>query len=228
MRMLRFSVSGVRSRLVALVMVAGAGGAAVLAACVGGAPLGDGPAGAESTDPTGPGEAAIALEELASPGGYGFATRELVLVDETRPTPPNRGYPGSPVRTLPTRIYYPALPYTLAASPPPEDPVPVAPGGPFPIVAYAHGFTSRGEPGRFMGEHLASHGYIVVAPLFPLTRGDAPGGPTMAVAQAPVSCFLGAPVFPRSLPTLRGRRDAAVFLTVILDKLPDVEVQVKL
>ncbi|HSO00034.1 MAG TPA: hypothetical protein VLS89_17190 [Candidatus Nanopelagicales bacterium] len=27
--------------------------------------------------------------------------------------------------------------------------------------------------------------------------------------------------------TLRGRRDSAVFLTVILDKLPDVEVQVK-
>jgi dienelactone hydrolase len=47
-------------------------------------------------------------------------------------------------------------------------------------VAYAHGFTSLGDNARYFGEHLASHGYIVAAPLFPLTRRDAPGGPTIA------------------------------------------------
>jgi dienelactone hydrolase len=31
-----------------------------------------------------------------------------------------------------------------------------------------------------MCEHLATHGYICVVPLFPLSNGDAPGGPTLA------------------------------------------------
>ncbi|MDX1384194.1 MAG: hypothetical protein R3190_11155, partial [Thermoanaerobaculia bacterium] len=31
--------------------------------------------------------------------------------------------------------------------------------------------------GTFLGEHLASHGYVVVAPDFPLTHAGAPGGP---------------------------------------------------
>jgi dienelactone hydrolase len=202
------------------------------------------------------------LELFGSRGPYGFATRDYTFVDPTRSTPPNNSYPGSPVRTLRTRVFYPAFPPELTASPPPAVPVPIAHAGRFPIVAYAHGLTSRGEPSRFMCEHLATHGYICVAPLFPLSNGDAPGGPTLAdlgnqpgdldfvmnqvaqvpeigpavdtkkrgimgfsagglttllatyhptlqipnikasVAQAPVSCFLGAPVFSRSIPTL--------------------------
>jgi len=133
----------------------------------------DGPHGADPEPPW-------KLLALSAGGPYGFATRDLVLVDETRPVPATPTSAGAPERTLPTRVYYPAVPRWLTASPPPEQPVPVAPGGPFPIVAYAHGLTSRGLPARFMAEHLASHGYIVVAPLFPLTRGDAPGGPTVA------------------------------------------------
>jgi dienelactone hydrolase len=31
-----------------------------------------------------------------------------------------------------------------------------------------------------MAEHLATHGYIIAAPRFPLSSGDAPGGPTIA------------------------------------------------
>ena len=122
------------------------------------------------------------LLALAANGPYGFATRDFVFVDETRTVPATASYPGAPVRTLPTRVYYPALPPWLAASPPLEERVPVAAGGPFPVLAYAHGLTSRGENARFHAEHLASHGYIVAAPLFPLSRGDAPGGPTLADA----------------------------------------------
>lgn len=117
------------------------------------------------------------LEALSSPGPYGFATRDFVFVDTTRPTPPNADFPGAPERTLRTRVFYPVCSPRLEASPPPPTRVPVASGGPFPLLAYAHGFTSRGEPVRFMAEHLATHGYIIVAPRFPLSAGDAPGGP---------------------------------------------------
>lgn len=122
----------------------------------------------------------VALDLFSAPGVYGFATRDYVFVDTTRPTPPNNSYPGAPTRTLRTRVFYPAWPPGLTASPPPAVPVPIANDGPFPIVAYAHGLTSRGEPSRYMCEHLATHGYICVAPLFPLSNGEAPGGPTIA------------------------------------------------
>ncbi|HSP79616.1 MAG TPA: hypothetical protein VLQ93_13855 [Myxococcaceae bacterium] len=119
------------------------------------------------------------LESLASPGPYGFATRDFVFVDTSRPTPPNRDYPGAPQRTLPTRVWYPACPPDTAASPPPGDRIPVASGGPFPLLAYAHGLTSLGDTARFVTEHLATHGYVVIAPLFPLSNRNAPGGPTI-------------------------------------------------
>ena len=118
-------------------------------------------------------------EALSSSGPYGFATRDFIFVDESRPTPPNGPYPGAPTRTLRVRVWYPVC-APLEASPPPDTRVPVASGGPFPLLAYAHGLTSRGEPVRFVAEHMATHGYITVAPRFPLTAGDAPGGPTIA------------------------------------------------
>ncbi|WP_187345081.1 alpha/beta hydrolase family protein [Cystobacter ferrugineus] len=99
-------------------------------------------------------------------------------MDNSRPTAPNRSFPGAPQRTLPTRIYYPVCPPDTSASPPPDGLIPVAGGGPFPLLAYAHGLTSLGDTTRFVTEHLATHGYIIVAPLFPLTNGNAPGGPT--------------------------------------------------
>lgn len=166
--------------------------ACLLAGCQGDAegpgvpPAVDGPRAEAEASLTGQDIAEIATAARAHEGPFGFATRDFVFVDTTRPTPAYRGCPALPARTLPTRVFYPALPPWLAASPPPADQVPVAPGGPFPIVAYAHGLTSRGGPSRFMAEHLASHGYIVAAPRFPLSNGDAPCGPTIAdVAHQP-------------------------------------------
>ncbi|MFY0575067.1 alpha/beta hydrolase family protein [Cystobacter fuscus] len=120
------------------------------------------------------------LESLSANGPYGFATRDFVFVDETRPTPPNGSFPGSPVRTLPTRVFYPVCSPRLEASPPPAQRVPVASGGPFPLLAYAHGLSSTGANARHFAEHLASHGYIIAVPLFPLSNWRAPGGSTVA------------------------------------------------
>ncbi|AUX32556.1 uncharacterized protein SOCE836_046970 [Sorangium cellulosum] len=117
----------------------------------------------------------LVLNAIADSGPYGFARREFVFVDRSRPTRPNNGFPGAPSRTLPTVVWYPAK--SRSASPPGGDRAPVAHGR-FPLLAYGHGFASPGGDARPYAEHLASHGYIVAAPLFPLTRADAPGGPT--------------------------------------------------
>lgn len=102
--------------------------------------------------------------ELAAPGRYAVVTEEVVLVDSARPTPANGTFPGAPTRTLRTSLSHPA---------------PGSDGGPYPIIAYAHGFMSSGQMGEPFAAHLASHGYIVAAPDFPLSNGKAPGGPTL-------------------------------------------------
>lgn len=112
------------------------------------------------------------VETLSAPGPYAVGEAQLTLVDTSRPTQANGSYPGAPERTLPTRIWYPATSAGNGATPSSD--------GPFPIIAWAHGFTSGNFEGQFVGAHLASHGYVVVGPSFPLSNGGAPGGPTIA------------------------------------------------
>lgn len=53
-------------------------------------------------------------------------------------------------------------------------------GGPHPLVVFAHGFALT--PARYTDllEAWAAAGYVVAAPVFPLTSASAPGGPTEA------------------------------------------------
>ena len=90
---------------------------------------------------------------------YSVEQLDLVLVDESRPTSGNRGVPGKPERTFPLSVWYPR-----EAS------------GPLPLIIHSHGILSnRGELG-YVASHLASLGYIVAAPDYPLTSGGAEGG----------------------------------------------------
>jgi predicted dienelactone hydrolase len=58
--------------------------------------------------------------------------------------------------------------------------------GPLPLVVWSHGYASSRTAQAALGEHLASHGYVVAAPDFPLSTFTAPGGPTVAdVASQP-------------------------------------------
>jgi dienelactone hydrolase len=59
---------------------------------------------------------------------------------------------------------------------PTADATPAA--GRFPLVVYAHGLA--GHPDSPFVSALAAAGYVVAAPSFPLTRFDAPGGPSGA------------------------------------------------
>lgn len=112
------------------------------------------------------------VETLSTPGPYAVGEAQLTLVDPSRPTQPIGTYAGAPDRTLPTRIWYPATSAGNGATPSAD--------GPFPIIAWAHGFSSANFEGQFVGAHLASHGYVVVAPTFPLSNGGAPAGPSIA------------------------------------------------
>lgn len=100
---------------------------------------------------------------------FPIGTVALDLVDRSRPTV-SRGAPVAPSRSLPTIVAYPT-----------------GPGGPWPLVVFAHGFR-LGPPGytRMIGT-LAAAGYVVAAPSFPLAdeavagslvdRGDLPNQP---------------------------------------------------
>jgi dienelactone hydrolase len=113
--------------------------------------------------------------ELGSPGPFDVGEADVVLVDRSRPTRPNGTFAGAPERTLATRIWFPSAPGGDGARPTlPEG------AGPFPLIGYGHGYlSSRGEAPE-LKRHLASHGYVVVAPDFPLSNGGAVGGPTIA------------------------------------------------
>ncbi|MGH7894483.1 MAG: alpha/beta hydrolase family protein [Candidatus Binatia bacterium] len=107
------------------------------------------------------------------PGRYLVGTTSMTLVDGSRPTMPNGTYPGAPDRTFPTLVWYPA------AAEGTDVPV-AADGAPFPLVIFGHGLGSPPNQSARYTAHLASHGYVVVAPAFPLSKLGAPGGQTLA------------------------------------------------
>ncbi len=110
-------------------------------------------------------------------GRYAVGVRTETFVDRSRPTDPNGTYPGAPDRTLVTTVWYPT----------PGDPQgPEVPDGPaiggrrFPLLVWAHGFLASGPAYGQLLRRLASAGYVVAAPTFPLSNGGAPGGPRLA------------------------------------------------
>lgn len=95
------------------------------------------------------------------PGPQGVGTAEFNWVDRSRPTPENGVFPGADERSLPTSLWFPegqSLDH--------------------PLVVFSHGLMSARFGGSHMAEHLASHGYVVVAADYPLSNGRAPGGAT--------------------------------------------------
>jgi dienelactone hydrolase len=110
----------------------------------------------------------ITLETLAAPGPFAVGMATLPLVDPTRPTPASASAPGSPVRTLMTDVYYPAaagVPGAVTVDAPADEG-----RRRFPLLVFAHGlFGARGNWAGTLA-HLASHGYVVAAPDFPLTN----------------------------------------------------------
>jgi predicted dienelactone hydrolase len=108
---------------------------------------------------------------LLAPGPFGVGVRTLTLVDTSRPTPPHGSEPGAPERTLVTEVWYPVAHGGLT----PVRDAPVAAGGPFPLVVDSPGLIDFREGRSYYAIPLASRGYIVASPDFPVTGGRAPG-----------------------------------------------------
>ena len=95
------------------------------------------------------------------PGPHMVHSHDETFVDTSRPSPAHGSFAGSPQRELRATVWHPSD----------------NSGGPFPLIVYSHGFSSSREGGAYLGQHLASHGYVVVAANFPLTNMSAPDRP---------------------------------------------------
>jgi dienelactone hydrolase len=76
-----------------------------------------------------------------------------------------------------TAVWYPAA---VSAGSPAQDAPPDLTHGPYPLVAFAHGFAVTPATYAALLDRWASAGYVVVAPTIPLLNGDTPGGPSHA------------------------------------------------
>jgi dienelactone hydrolase len=93
----------------------------------------------------------------AAPGVARFRVRVFRLVDRSRTIrlPDGRRVP----RPLETVVRCPATP------------------GPHPLIVFAHGFALTPATYQHLLDAWAKAGYVVAAPVFPLTTANAPGGP---------------------------------------------------
>ena len=105
-----------------------------------------------------PAGTASAARLLAGP--WEVDTLDATWVDASRPTAANGDFEGAPERSFEVTLWGPS-----------EAP------GPHPLLVYSHGFMSNRHGGQYLAEHMASHGYVVVATDYPLTHFGAPGGP---------------------------------------------------
>ncbi len=95
------------------------------------------------------------------------ATTTMTFVDTSRPTPPWNGMPGNASRSLVTTIWYPARGSGSGST---------VGDGAYPLIVFAHGL--GGSPQGYQGllAAWAAAGYVVAAPLFPLSSSETPGG----------------------------------------------------
>ena len=109
-------------------------------------------------------------------GAYGVGVTTIDLVDTTRSTAANGDAPASNERKLPIEVWYP-----IGSSSQPEmrDAAFDKKDAPYPLIIFAHGLSGNRRQSVSFTQHLASHGYIVAAPDFPLSPLGTPGGPRL-------------------------------------------------
>jgi hypothetical protein len=101
---------------------------------------------------------------------YAVGTSTRTFVDSSRSTSPNGSFAGSPARTLPTELWYPAGgdPGAAAVADAPPDRT----HGPYPLVLFAHGYAVTPDFYAPLLERWAAAGYVVAAPVFPILSGS--------------------------------------------------------
>ena len=121
----------------------------------------------------------VTAAEVLTPGPWAAGELLLEFEDTTRSTPANGDHPSTPTRVLDTLIWYPAAPGEGDPLEPVREAPPSVDGGPWPVIVYCHGFSSRKDENQAVAALLASRGFVVVAMDFPLTNIFAPGQPTV-------------------------------------------------
>jgi predicted dienelactone hydrolase len=125
----------------------------------------------------------VVAQNPAESGPFAVGVSTLTLVDESRPTDANGDYPGATSRTLVTEVWYPAeggsQPGELRDAPLDRS------QAPYPLIVFSHGLTGIRRQSASYTAHLASHGYVVISPDFPLSNREAPGGPRIGDAVNP-------------------------------------------
>ncbi len=112
------------------------------------------------------------------PASYSLGQTTLALEDTSRPTMAFEGLvDASPTRKLPTLVSYPAA--TAGTD------VPVASGGPYPLIVLSHGITADFHEFDQLYPALVAAGYVVAAPNFPETTGGDDFRALPAIVQQP-------------------------------------------
>ncbi|MGI8754957.1 MAG: alpha/beta hydrolase family protein [Acidimicrobiales bacterium] len=154
----------------------------------------------------------------AAVGTYAVGLASFAFEDPSRSTPANGTYEAHPGRKLPVLAWYPSGTKGPGGGKVPDAVKGAQPGpGHFPVIIFSHGVTGKATFYNAPLRAWASAGYVVVAPDYPLSNLDAPGGPTVIdVGQQPADAsfvldqFVGpAAKRPPATATLAAHVDAA-------------------
>ncbi|HVA06685.1 MAG TPA: neocarzinostatin apoprotein domain-containing protein [Acidimicrobiales bacterium] len=118
--------------------------------------------------------AQAATEQAQRVHAVGISTE--TYIDTHRPTAAWGPTAAAPTRTLVTTILYPAQGSSSSGSPL-AGAIPDRRGGPYPLIVFAHGLGADPELYLSLLSSWAAAGFVVAAPIFPLTGNDTPGGP---------------------------------------------------
>ena len=97
-----------------------------------------------------------------APGAHAVGKVDLEWVDPSRPTAANGDFAGAPERRFAVTLWFPQ-----------------ADAAAHPLLVYSHGFMSNRHGGKYLAEHLASRGYVVVAADFPHFDQNPPAPPVL-------------------------------------------------
>jgi fermentation-respiration switch protein FrsA (DUF1100 family) len=131
------------------------------------------PAAGAQPAPAAGAQPAPAAQPSPAPQRFAVGIRVVRIVDRSRTIRLSHG--RSERRVLPTYVLYPALGEPGSGAQPQAPPASAA--APFPLVVFAHGFDVTPLLYMRLLESWAAAGYLVAAPVFPLTSPRTPGGP---------------------------------------------------
>ncbi len=102
----------------------------------------------------------------AQRGPYAVGTREFTIADDTRPLKVTVWYPAlNPDNAEPSVVYNEGI--VIATGSALRDAPPDAGSAPYPLIVFSHGSGGIRFQSAFYTEHLASHGFVVIAPDHP-------------------------------------------------------------